>query len=141
MLELQDICRVWIKIIWVYIPKSSKFFWKKWILCSNFINSYLRIKPKAPFLTSYSGSSVWKMQRFFFFFFLSLSIYTIVITIKCSNGHVYTQKVTVTSVLYHLTKKVVLIFIYTLKIYYKISFVGRILFQIEKLFTEVKRLR
>ena len=76
-----------------------------------------------------------------FLFFLSLSIYTIVITIKCSNGHVYTQKVTVTSVLYHLTKKVVLIFIYTLKIYYRISFVGRILFQIKKLFTEVKRLR
>ena len=77
----------------------------------------------------------------FLFFFQSLSIYTIVITIKCSSGHVYTQKVTVTSVLYHLTKKVVLIFIYTLKIYYKISFVGRILFQIKKLFTEVKRLR
>ena len=75
------------------------------------------------------------------FFFQSLSIYTIVITIKCSDGHVYTQKITVTSVLYHLRKKAVLISIYTLKIQYKISFAGRTSFQIKKLFTEVKPLR
>ena len=73
-----------------------------------------------------------KAADFFVFLSLSFSIYTKVIRMKRSDDYFYTLKITVTfSVLCHLRKlfgQVVLIFIYTLKTYYKISFIGNILF-------------
>ena len=85
------------------------------------------------FLSCYFESLVLKLRFFVFvFLFLYFSIYTKVIRMKRSDEYFYTLKITVTfSVLCYLRKllgQVVSVFIYTLKTYYKIRFIGKILF-------------
>ena len=135
MPQLQDICSVWIRIIWSIFRNQEHSLKKKRILCSNFISSSLHIKWNTlffpPILDHWFKAAVF-FSFFVFLLFLSFSVYTKVIRMKGSDDYFYTLKITVTfSVLCYLRKllgQVVLIFIYNLKNYYKISFIERILF-------------
>ena len=134
MPQLQDICSVWIRIIWSIFRNQEHSLKKK-------KGFYVPISLAAAWIqngTHFSFLLFWIIGLklsffvFVFFFFLSFSIYTKVIRMKGSDDYFYTLKITVTfSLLCHLRKllgQVALIFIYNLKNCYKISFIGRILF-------------
>ena len=109
-----------------------KIPWKQKDLCSNFISSNVYMKWNTLFFPPILDHWFYSCGVFLFFFLCPFLSTPKVIRMKRSDDYFYTLKITVTfSVLCHLRKlfgQVVLIFIYTLKTYYKISFIGKILF-------------